>query len=394
MPGERKKTIEGEGLGGEDLTRDSKEREGGAETPIARLLFLWKKAWKVYPKTSKLLVCLVAYRIFVKFTKRYELSPRYAPKWMSHIVGIMVGMGAALFGVYRGSKDAFMMDIDTSRQYMIVWHPHGAFATIPVAHASYPAALGWFPFRYHALIADVLFELPIIREMLMIMGAKRVNRANVRRLLEAGHNIAIQPGGIYEQLRTDPKQEKAFFPPKLGFIRQAIRAGVPMLPAYLFGENQIFTVSATGRSIGQWLHRNVGVPILAATGFLGIPGIPKPTKIYIRCGRPGSPQRTSQTIENMLLRFSFRTSIFSVRERAFSVLAVMIYAERCFTEHCGVWGKNPCMFEGILRFSTGFFRTENTPFIGVGSKCDNPSEERVQKVFKDYVKALRELFER
>eukprot|EP00467_Chlorarachnion_reptans_P025278 CAMPEP_0114493232 /NCGR_PEP_ID=MMETSP0109-20121206/3997_1 /TAXON_ID=29199 /ORGANISM="Chlorarachnion reptans, Strain CCCM449" /LENGTH=78 /DNA_ID=CAMNT_0001670165 /DNA_START=364 /DNA_END=597 /DNA_ORIENTATION=+ len=77
----------------------------------------------------------------------------------------------------------------------------------------------------------------------MIMGAKRVNPTTVRKMLKAGHNVAIQPGGIYEQIRTDPKQEVAYFSSTFGFVRQAIQVGVPLLPAYLFGENQIFNIS-------------------------------------------------------------------------------------------------------------------------------------------------------
>ncbi|GAB5372683.1 hypothetical protein AAMO2058_001685700 [Amorphochlora amoebiformis] len=283
-----------------------------------RLLASIGKVWRTYPKCSRAILLFAVYRVFVRLTKRFELQAVYAPKWMSHIVGLLVGLTGALLGVSRGSPDSFLTPIDQSRQYMLVWHPHGAFATIPVAFASYPAALGWFPFRYHALIADVLFDTPGVREMLMIMGAKRVNRRSVERLLEAGHNVAIQPGGIYEQLRTDPRQEKAYFPPNLGFIRQAIKVGSPLLPAYLFGENQIFNVSESGRAIAQWIHKHTGVPILPVTGRFSLPGLPKSTKIHIRVGRP----------------------------------------------------------------------------VEVGEKSDNPTKQRVQEIFKRYVEALQELFDR
>jgi len=263
------------------------EEEGGPlKKLIKSLRSLIEKAYKRYPRCCRVIVAFGVYRLFVRATKRYELGSSYPPKWVTHIVGVILTAAVGAFGVIRGTPDTFTVPIDKTRQYMIVWHPHGAYATIPAAIASWPGAVGWFPFRYHACIADVLFTLPVVREILMIMGAKRVNRSNIKFLLEEGHSIGIQPGGIYEQIRTDPKQEVAYFPPNLGFIRQAIEAGTPLYPAYLFGENQIFNISDTSRAIAQWCFKWTGVPILLTTGSYGIPCIPNKTNIHIRMGRP------------------------------------------------------------------------------------------------------------
>mmetsp|Transcript_27065 Transcript_27065/g.52462 ORF Transcript_27065/g.52462 Transcript_27065/m.52462 type:complete len:337 (+) Transcript_27065:25-1035(+) len=262
------------------------EDDSGLMKLIKRVRSLINRAFRRHPRLIRVMVTFGLYRLFVRATKRYELGSSYAPKWVSHIVGVCLTAAVGAFGVVRGTPDKLMIPIDKTRQYMIVWHPHGAFATIPAAICSWPGAVGWFPVRFHACIADVLFNIPFVREILMIMGAKRVNRENVRFLLHEGHSIGIQPGGIYEQLRTDPMQEVAYFPPNLGFIRQAIEAGTPLLPAYLFGENQIFDISDTSRSVAQLVHKWTGVPILFVRGSFGIPLIPRKTDIHIRIGRP------------------------------------------------------------------------------------------------------------
>ena len=57
----------------------------------------------------------------------------------------------------------------------------------------------------------------------MILGARRVDKKVVEKILARGDSIAIQPGGVKEQAQSDEKQEQAFFPARLGFIRLAIR---------------------------------------------------------------------------------------------------------------------------------------------------------------------------
>ena len=38
----------------------------------------------------------------------------------------------------------------------------------------------------------------------------------------SGRTLFITPGGIYEQVHTDPKQEQLYLPKRLGWIRLAI----------------------------------------------------------------------------------------------------------------------------------------------------------------------------
>lgn len=257
-----------------------------------------------------MLVALVVYKAFKRVTRGFELSSKYAPLWLSNLAGILAGALTNMMGVTRGEPDEILFPLEKGRQYMVSgshapnpapptpdliirpahpqvsWHPHGAYAFIAATKAGHGASSGWWPFRYHALIADVLFEVPFAREMLMIFGAKRVNKRSIRLLLNNGDNIALQPGGIHEQIRTRHDQEVAYFPPNLGFVRQAIEHGVPLLPCYLFGENQIFTVSDAARALARFTHETFGMPLLAVTNRYGIPLVPNPTTIYIKSGRP------------------------------------------------------------------------------------------------------------
>lgn len=77
-----------------------------------------------------------------------------------------------------------------------------------------------------------------------------------------------------EQVNTDDARGVVYFPPKLGFIRMAIKHGVPMLPVYAFGENQLFKTESWTRRLNRWFYKNIGTGSLVLLGRWGIPHTP------------------------------------------------------------------------------------------------------------------------
>merc|ERR1719464_961174 len=94
--------------------------------------------------------------------------------------------------------------------------------------------------QWYVCIADLLFRFPGLGEFLAINNSRAATRSTMQGLLAAGHSIAVQPGGIYEQHHWEPDQEVIYFPKNLGFIHLAAERGVPLVPFYIFGEGQMF----------------------------------------------------------------------------------------------------------------------------------------------------------
>ena len=63
------------------------------------------------------------------------------------------------------------LTLEPSQQYLVVWHPHGAYTTMALmvgADMSIRAEpLTWFP-----IVAPLLFSLPILREALLLLNAR------------------------------------------------------------------------------------------------------------------------------------------------------------------------------------------------------------------------------
>jgi len=173
------------------------------------------------------------------------------------------------------------------RQVLACWHPHGLYVVAPLLfHSSAgPRHQGSGIYGFFTAVASACFHLPVFRELLMLFNCRAADRDVIEELLGAGRSVFVCPGGIHEQLETDPGQERVFFPPNLGFVRQAIKHGVPLVPTYNFGENQLYDIPAWSRGVSQWLRRTFGVGLPLGFGRFGLPFLPHRKQLSIRVGR-------------------------------------------------------------------------------------------------------------
>lgn len=133
--------------------------------------------------------------------------------------------------------------------------------------------------------ASILFYVPGLREYLLLMNAREITRATMRRLLDAGRAIGVNPGGIHEMIHQASDKETVYVHPNLGLFRLAIEKKKPVVCMYGFGENQLYTCHPE-RFL--WARRKlaklakVGVPWISGrfgVGFGPLPLLPHPVCI-------------------------------------------------------------------------------------------------------------------
>jgi len=117
-----------------------------------------------------------------------------------------------------------------------------------------------------------------------------------------GLSIAILPGGEQEQLLVCPDSSpyEDVVPPRDGLFRLAIANGVPLVPAFSFGERRAFTASNFLLPFRLRLvqrHR-IGVP-WAWGRHKWFPFVPHPTPVTIVIGKP-LPLVTAATSPGMV----------------------------------------------------------------------------------------------
>ncbi|XP_015266838.1 PREDICTED: diacylglycerol O-acyltransferase 2-like [Gekko japonicus] len=133
-----------------------------------------------------------------------------------------------------------------SHNYIVGIHPHGilcvgAFCNF-VTHSTgfcekFP---GIQPFM--ATLAGN-FRLPVFREYLMSGGLCPVTREAIGHLISmngTGNAVAIAVGGAAESLTCRPGLITLILKNRKGFVRMALQHGAHLVPAFSFGENDLF----------------------------------------------------------------------------------------------------------------------------------------------------------
>ncbi len=126
------------------------------------------------------------------------------------------------------------------------------------------------------------------------LGVIHASRENAEEVLRSGAVVLVFPGGDYDAFRPTFRQNVVDFGGRTGYVKTAMRAGVPIVPAVSIGgqETQLFLTR------GNWLAKTLGIKrfrmeILPVT--IGFPfgptaffpaNMPLPTKIVYRVLEP------------------------------------------------------------------------------------------------------------
>jgi 1-acyl-sn-glycerol-3-phosphate acyltransferase len=111
----------------------------------------------------------------------------------------------------------------------------------------------------HPTAHDVLMAAPGLGDYFRQVGVIPASREGVTAALRAGRDVIIWPGGDVDSMRNWRKRDQAVLGGRTGFIRQAIRSGVPIVPVASIGGHDTAFVLSEGRWIANGLDRISGL---------------------------------------------------------------------------------------------------------------------------------------
>jgi hypothetical protein len=194
-------------------------------------------------------------------------------------------------------KDASELPrVDLSKpenQYMFSFHPHGVFPgtsiVIPKTEI-WEKAVGRCKEHFVSThCADIIFNVPLMREFPMCLGAMSVSRRGIESSLRQGNSPLIVTGGQSEMLLTRMTDyEMHVVCHHIGFIRMAIKHHVPLVPVISFSESNVLDNVHCIR-IQRWFLNRIAFPF--PTLPIGRWYLPLPTTkpVTIVVGQPISP---------------------------------------------------------------------------------------------------------
>ena len=110
----------------------------------------------------------------------------------------------------------------------------------------------------HATAHDVLMAAPGLGDYFRQVGVIPASRQGVSAALGAGCDVVIWPGGEVDAMRNWRRRDEAVLGGRMGFVRTAIRSGVPIVPVASVGGHDTVFVLSEGRWIAERAREHPG----------------------------------------------------------------------------------------------------------------------------------------
>ncbi|XP_045703468.1 acyl-CoA wax alcohol acyltransferase 2 [Phyllostomus hastatus] len=150
-------------------------------------------------------------------------------------------------------------EISPCHNYILVYHPHGLLCHSGFGNFATEAS-GFskiFPgITPYVLTLGAFFWVPFFRDYAMSTGLCSVSRASIDYLLTqkgTGNMLVVVVGGLPECMHSVPGSTTLFLKKRTGFIHKALQHGAALIPAYAFGETELY-----GQYVftpGSWINR-------------------------------------------------------------------------------------------------------------------------------------------
>ncbi len=218
-----------------------------------------------------------------------EPARQFDPEFMRRLVPKMETFTSYFDAEVRG------MDRVPQSPALLVGNHSGGIIT-PDTSAVYAA---WYRTRgfedpLMGLAFDGIYAVPVWRELMRKIGQMPASMDNARAALGDGCSVLLYPGGTYEVFRPWKDRNRIKFKGRKGFVRLALRAGVPIVPVVGHGGHETTIVLTRGERLAKLLSldkvRMDGAPLLFQLPWgissPAIPGMPLPAKITVQVCEP------------------------------------------------------------------------------------------------------------
>ncbi|TSD97250.1 acyltransferase family protein [Skermania sp. ID1734] len=143
----------------------------------------------------------------------------------------------------------------------------------------------------HGTAHDLLMAIPLIGRYFRSMGVLPAAPDAIATALAHGRDVALWPGGEVDSLRPWHERDKANLAGRTGFVRMAIRAGVPIVPIATVGGGDAMPVLIRGDRLSRTLRLDkilrlkvfpLAVSLPWGIAPAALPQFPLPAKIRTR----------------------------------------------------------------------------------------------------------------
>jgi len=152
--------------------------------------------------------------------------------------------------------------------------------------------------------AWILFQVPLVRELFLLMGWRDASRSVADRAIREGNSIYLIVGGEAESLLSRPGHDDVVVAGKRrrGFAKLALENGCELVPFYMFHNSDTYATSSWLYGWRKWLSARyqICVPLWWGRWFTPLPfnvkltvAIGKPVPLPAKYARPSTAASAS-----------------------------------------------------------------------------------------------------
>jgi 1-acyl-sn-glycerol-3-phosphate acyltransferase len=223
-----------------------------------------------------------------------DTEPTESSKWDPGLTERVMGWIRPLIKGYHRAEVRGLDSFPAGGALVVSNHSGGLFPMdVPVFATGFYEKFG-YDRPVYTLSHDMLFNGPQ-GDFLIRTGFIRANHENADESLRSGGVVVVFPGGDYDVYRPTLSENAIDFDGRTGYVRAAINAGVPIVPAVSIGgqESQLYLSRGMGLAKALRLDKLMRVKILPiSVGFpFGLSAVlpvnlPLPTKIVMQVLEP------------------------------------------------------------------------------------------------------------
>jgi 1-acyl-sn-glycerol-3-phosphate acyltransferase len=143
----------------------------------------------------------------------------------------------------------------------------------------------------HGTAHDSLMAIPVVGRYFRAMGVLPAAPDSIATALAEGRDVAVWPGGEVDSLRPWRERDRANLAGRKGFVKMAIRAGVPIVPIATVGGADAMPVLMRGDGLSRALRLDkvlrlkvfpLAISLPWGIAPAALPQLPLPAKIRTR----------------------------------------------------------------------------------------------------------------
>jgi 1-acyl-sn-glycerol-3-phosphate acyltransferase len=223
-----------------------------------------------------------------------DIEPSEMSKWDPGLTERVMGWIRPLIKGYHRAEVRGLESFPPGGALVVANHSGGLFAMdVPVFATGFYETFG-YDRPVFTLSHDVVFTGPT-GDFFRRTGFISANHENADEALRSGGVVVVFPGGDYDVYRPTLSENVIDFDGRTGYVRAAINAGVPIVPAVGIGgqESQLYLSRGMGLAKALRLNKLMRAKILPIS--IGFPfglsavlpvNLPLPTKIVMQVLEP------------------------------------------------------------------------------------------------------------